>query len=75
MSPASSRRSAKGANTSINYFLTTSELRREHGDRAVDQALAAWQQQRDAVAVTKTDWRQERRGPFTGNYRGPLGWQ
>jgi hypothetical protein len=49
------------------------ELRRQHGDRAVDQALAAWQEQRNAVAVTKTDWRQERRGPVTGNYRGPLG--
>jgi hypothetical protein len=49
------------------------ELRRLHGDHVVDQALATWQAQRDAVAIVKKDWRQERRGPFTGNYRGPLG--
>ena len=47
------------------------KLRQQHGDHAVDQALSVWQQQRNAVAVTKVDWRHERRGAFTGNYRGP----
>ena len=31
------------------------KLRRQHGDQAVDRALATLQQQRDAVAVTKQE--------------------
>ena len=39
------------------------ELRQQHGDRAVDQALSLWQAQRDAVAVAPNKQEPERRGP------------
>lgn len=46
-----------------DYFNDLRELRQQHGDRAVDQALATLREQREAVATAKPDWRQERRGP------------
>jgi hypothetical protein len=36
------------------------KLRRQCSDAVVDKALAAWQQQRDAVAITK---QKQERGP------------
>jgi hypothetical protein len=47
-----------------DYFNDLRELRQQHGDRAVDQALHLMQEQRDAVsAAPKQDGRQQRRGP------------
>jgi hypothetical protein len=43
-----------------NFYDHLRELRRRHGDRAVDQALGLWQEQRDAVAIAP---KKERRGP------------
>lgn len=47
-----------------DYYEDLRELRAQHGDAAVDRALAMMQEQRDAVsAAPKQDWRGERRGP------------
>ena len=47
------------------------QLRQLHGNAVIDQALSMWQQQRNAVAITQTDWRREKRGAFSGNYHRP----
>ena len=45
------------------FFNDLRELRQQHGDCAVDQALATLQAQRDAVAVTKRPKKKQERGP------------
>ena len=42
-----------------NFFDYVRRLRVQYGDAAVDRALAAWREQRDAVAIAPT---KERRG-------------
>jgi hypothetical protein len=45
------------------FYKHIRKLRHEHGNRAVDQALSVWQQQRNAVAVAPDKQGPERRGP------------
>ena len=56
MSEISERRAAADQ----GFYEYLCELRRLHGDRAVDQALTRLQEQRDAVAVAP---RKQERGP------------
>jgi hypothetical protein len=44
-----------------DYFNDLRTLRQQHGDQAVDQALATLQQQRDAVAISAKP--KDERGP------------
>jgi predicted amidohydrolase YtcJ len=47
------RISARRQELAQTFFNELREMRHAYGDRAVDQALATLQQQRDQVAVTK----------------------
>ena len=46
-----------------NFYDHLRRLRQLHGDRAVDQALSVWREQRNAVAIVPDEQEPERRGP------------